>query len=60
MLDKYKGISCMVVLQKSQPKRGTWVAQSTESLTLDFHSGHDFRIMDSSPTSAACWVWSLL
>ena len=26
-------------------KQGTWVAQSVGHLTLDFHSGHDLRIL---------------
>ena len=29
--------------------RGTWVAQSVESLTLAFGSGHDLRILSLSP-----------
>ena len=29
--------------------RGTWVSQSVEYLTLDFGSGHDLRIVRSSP-----------
>ena len=29
---------------------GTWVAQSVEHQTLDFGSGHDPRVMGSSPT----------
>ena len=28
---------------------GTWVAQSVKHLTLDFSSGHDVRVMRSSP-----------
>ena len=28
---------------------GAWVAQSVERLTLDFSSGHDLRVMGSSP-----------
>ena len=30
---------------------GAWVAQSVENLTLDFDSGHDPRIVRSSPVS---------
>ena len=30
--------------------RGTWVAQWVERLTLDFGSGHDPRVIGSSPT----------
>ena len=30
--------------------RGTWVAQSVECLTLDCGSGHDPRVVGSSPT----------
>ena len=29
---------------------GAWVAQSVEHLTLHFSSGHDLRVMGSSPT----------
>ena len=29
--------------------RGAWVAQSVKNLTLDFGSGHDLRILRSSP-----------
>ena len=29
--------------------RGAWVAQLVEHLTLDFGSGHDLRVMGSSP-----------
>jgi len=29
--------------------RGTWVAQSVKRPTLDFGSGHDLRILGSSP-----------
>ena len=39
---------------------GTWVAQSFESLTLHFGSGHDPRVRGSSPRQALCWVWHLL
>ena len=28
---------------------GAWVAQSVERLTLDFSSGHDLRVVGSSP-----------
>lgn len=29
--------------------RGTWVAQRVKHLTLDFGSGHDLRVVSSSP-----------
>ena len=32
--------------------RGTWVAQLVKCLTLDFGSGHDLRVMRSSPMSS--------
>ena len=32
-----------------------WVAQSVKSLTLDFGSDHDLRVVGSSPT----WGWAL-
>ena len=33
--------------------RGAWVAQSVEPLTLDFGSGHDPRVVASSPVSGS-------
>ena len=30
--------------------RGAWVAQSFQQLTLDFSSGHDPKVVGSSPT----------
>ena len=35
---------------KMNDLRGTWVAQSVEHLTLDLGSGHDPRVVGSSPT----------
>jgi len=35
--------------------RGTWVAQSFKHPTLDFGSGHDLRVMRSSPTWSPTW-----
>ena len=32
---------------------GTWVTQSVMCLTLDFHSGHDLRVLGSSPMSGS-------
>ena len=32
---------------------GAWVAQSTERPILDFGSGHDPRVMGSSPPSGS-------
>jgi len=32
-------------------ERGTWVAQSVEHPTFDFGSGHDLRVLGSSPES---------
>ena len=34
---------------------GAWVAQWVEHLTLDFASGHDPRVMGSSPVSGSAW-----
>ena len=34
---------------KKNSCRGTWVAQSNECLTLGFCSGHDLRVVRSSP-----------
>ena len=39
---------------------GTWVAQSVRDLTPAFSSGHDLRVVGSSPKLALCSVWSLL
>jgi len=36
------------------------VAQSIKHLTLDFGSGHDLRVMRSSPSWVLSWAWSLL
>ena len=33
--------------------RGAWVAQSVESPTLEFGSGHDPRVVGLSPTSGS-------
>ena len=41
-------------------KGGAWVAQLVKHLTLDFHSGHDLRVVRSSPCWALCSVWNLL
>ena len=41
-------------------KRGPWVAQAVKGLTLDFSSGHDLRVLRSSPVTALRWAWSLL
>ena len=32
---------------------GTWVAQSVECMTLDLGSGHDLRVVGSSPVSGS-------
>ena len=36
-------------------ERGSWVAQSVESLTLDFISGHNLMVMGLSPVSGSVW-----
>ena len=41
-------VSCYLTLD-----RGAQVAQSGERLTLDFGSGHDLRVVRSSPTSGS-------
>jgi len=38
---------------KNSLMRGAWVAQSVRHLTLDFGSGHDLRVMRSSPASGS-------
>ena len=37
----------MIILYKT-PSWGAWVAQLVDRATLDFGSGHDFRIVGSS------------
>ena len=37
--------------QKRKVSWDAWLAQSVERLTLDFSSGHDPRVMGSSPKS---------
>ena len=39
-----------ITVLKRLPRRGTWVAQLIECLTLDVGSGCDPRVMRSSPT----------
>ena len=39
---------------------GAWAAQSPERPTLDFSSGHDPRVMRSSPVRLCAGGWSLL
>ena len=41
-------MSFFVVVKNSQSQT-TWVAQPVERPTLDFDSGHDPRVMGSSP-----------
>jgi len=36
-----------------QQTRDAWVAQSVKHLTLDLGSGHDLRVMGSSPASGS-------
>ena len=45
---------CMYVFKL--PFQGAWVAQSAKPLG----SGHDLRVLGSSPTSGSCSVGSLL
>ena len=39
---------------------GTWVVHLVRHPTLDFGSGHDLRVVRSSPYWVLHWVWSLL
>ena len=41
------------VITVNNAVRGAWGAQSIKCLTLDFCSGHDLRVMRSSPTSGS-------
>ena len=43
----------IISLSKVMPCRSTWVAQLIECLTLDFGSGHDPRVIRSSPASGS-------
>jgi len=36
------------------------VAQLVKPPTLGFGSGHDVRVVGSSPKMGSCWVWCLL
>ena len=38
---------------------GSGVAQSIKSLTLDVSSGHDLRVVSSSPMMGSTLAWSL-
>ena len=49
------------VVIKSANSTSSWVAQSVKHQTLDFGSGHDLRVVRSSPTSGSVLTaWSLL
>ena len=39
--------------QARKRRRGAWVAQSVEHLTLDLGSGHDPKVVGSSPVSGS-------
>ena len=41
----------LVLSRKLRVAGGTWVAQLVEHLTLGFGSGHDPRVVESSPAS---------
>ena len=43
----------IVLLYKKLQKRGTQVAQSVKHQVLDFSSGHDLRVVRSSPMSGS-------
>ena len=49
----HPGRNCVRGSREIEVKRvwfwGTWVTQSVEHLTLDFSSGLDLRVMNSSP-----------
>jgi len=45
---------------KMDMTQGAWVTQLMKRPTLDFSSGHDLRVVRSSPASGSCWAWSLL
>ena len=40
----------LIISNKIPAQWGTWVAQSVKHVTLDLGSGHDLRVMRSSPT----------
>ena len=39
--------------QRNTDSWGTWVAQGVDCPTLDFGSGHDLKVMGSSPASGS-------
>ena len=43
-------INCITSKNKKSKNWDAWMAQLVEHLTLDFGSGHDPRVMGSSPT----------
>ena len=47
-IEVYKTSSLRIV-DRIGNNRGTWVAQSVKHQTLGFSSGHDFRVLGSSP-----------
>ena len=46
-----------IAMDKENHLRGTWLALSVKHPTLDFSSGHDSKVMGSSPTLG--WMLSL-
>ena len=38
---------------KKKKSMGAWVSQSGKHLTLDFSSGHDLGVLESSPASGS-------
>ena len=61
-VDTWEGQACgfpephsflMFLMSYTKSSWGTWVAQSVERPTLDFGSGHDPRVVGSSPASGS-------
>ena len=44
---------CLISFLKMFKRRGAGVAESVKCLTVDFDSGHDLRVLRSSPMSGA-------
>ena len=54
-MDTNQSISSSIIYNDvMEPPRRVWVGQSTEHLTLDFSSGHDFRVREMEPRMGLC------
>ena len=54
-MDTNQSISSSIIYNDvMEPPRRVWVGQSMEHLTLDFSSGHDFRVREMEPHMGLC------